>query len=103
MVSHVVLPIARLCKKSQIVVIWNSKEENSVSKVMSKRRGVVRLDNKDGSAILMSQSRGSVIPFDMPFDDCEVTLRTPQLTLLIVGDLSFLADAFGKHVMCGWW
>jgi hypothetical protein len=45
-------------KKSQLVVVWNSKEEKSVTKVMSNRWGVVRLDNKDGSAILTSQSGG---------------------------------------------
>jgi hypothetical protein len=70
---------------------------------MSKRWGVVRLDHKDGSTILTSQIGGSAIHLDMPFDDCEVTLRTPQLTLLVVGDLAFFADAVGKHGTCGWW
>jgi hypothetical protein len=32
----------------------------------------------------------------MPFDDCEVALHTPQLMLLIVGDLTFFGDAVGK-------
>jgi hypothetical protein len=90
-------------KKSHLVVIWNSKNEKSSTNIMSKRWGVVWLENKDGSAILTSQSRGSIIHLDMPFDDYEVTLRTPQLTLLIVGYLSFFADAVGKHGMCCWW
>jgi hypothetical protein len=90
-------------KNSQLVVIWNSKEEKSVANVMPKLWGAVRLENKDGSAILTSQSGGSIIHLNMPFDDCEVTLRIPQLTLLVVGDLAFFADAVGKHGTCGWW
>jgi hypothetical protein len=89
-------------RKSQIVVVWNSSDERSSAKVMPKKWGMIQLTNVDGLARLTSKNGGSCIELNFPFDDCSITLRVPELTLLIVGNLDFFADAIGKHGTCGW-
>jgi hypothetical protein len=57
----------------------------------------MQLTNMDGLTSRTSQNGGSGIELNVPFYDCSITLCVPQLTLLIVGDLAFFADAIGKH------
>jgi hypothetical protein len=89
-------------KRSQLVVVWNAAEERSIVKAVPKDWGTIQLANDDGMAVLASEGGLSTLRMRVPFTNVAITLHVPQLTLLVIGDLAFFADALGKHGICGW-
>jgi hypothetical protein len=90
-------------KRSQMVVVLNAAEERSIVKAVPKDWGTIQLANEDGMAVLASEGGLSTLRMRVPFTNVAITLHVPQLTLLVVVDLAFFADALGKHGTCGWW
>jgi hypothetical protein len=93
----------KIIKDSQLVVLWNTKKECAVAKMVLKIWGTVTLTALDGLTQLASEDGKETLKLGVAFNDCHITLCIPQVTLLVVGDLAFFAHALGKHGTCGWW
>lgn len=90
-------------KSSQLVVLWNSRDECAIAKMLPKQWGALSLVDKDDMCFLSGLDPEHTMSLDIPFDACKIILEIPQLVFLVTGDLAFYADAIGKHASTRHW
>jgi hypothetical protein len=93
----------KIIKDSQLVFLWNTKEECVVDKMVPKNWETITLTALDGLMQLASEDGKEMLKLGVDFNDCHITLCIPQVMLLVVGDLAFLQMLSGNmgHVVGG--
>jgi hypothetical protein len=91
----------RKIKSSKLVVVWNQTDERSLVKLVPKMWDTTSLIEMDAITFLASEDGRESMIIDVASSESEIMLQVMQLTLLVVGDLAFFANALCKHGTCG--
>jgi hypothetical protein len=73
-------------KSSQLVVLWNSRDECAIAKMVPKQWGALSLVDKDDTCFLSGLDPEHTTSLNIPFDACKIILEIPQLVFLVTGD-----------------